>query len=104
MCAVATLKTTHIGRRYRGRLFLGGTLTETDLSEGLWIDPHLSLWQALLNAVPRQPDLILGAGAGSCDWVVYSRTQRQQLKDPYASKIVSATVSATPHWLRSRQN
>jgi len=102
-CAVVSLTTTHIGKRYRGRLFLGGTLGETDQTAGVWQSGITTLWAAYIAAVPRQPDLVAGVSPATADWSVYSRTNRTQDIDPYLSPIVSNTLRTQFRWLRSRE-
>jgi hypothetical protein len=107
MCATATIHTEHVGRRHRGRLFLGGSVTESDQASGIWDDTSgiLSLWQALLNAIPMQPDLSAEIGGDVvAHWCVYSRTQRGADFDPYASKVIGTTLHTKVHWLRSRDD
>src|SRR3954463_3246244 len=48
--AVASLSTNHIGKRYRGRTFLGGSVSEADQSAGVWQSGITTLWTAYLNA------------------------------------------------------
>jgi len=101
--AVATLSTGFAGKRHRGRVFLGGNFGETDLDFRTWQAAQLALWQAYLDAIPRQPDL---AGPGSqavAHWAVYSRTQRAQDLDPYAPAVTAVTLHNSLHWLRSRE-
>lgn len=100
---VATLRTNHIGRRHRGRVFLGGTLMEIDQVAGVWQSTLLAIWQALLDAIPHQPDLATGPSTATADWCVYSRTNRAADVDPYASHITSPLLRAPVRWLRSRQ-
>ena len=102
-CSVASLTTSHIGKRYRGRMFLGGALGEVDQSGGVWQSSIITLWNALLAAIPRQPDIATGTSASTADWVVYSRTNRAADLDPYASPVVSTTVRSQFRWLRSRE-
>lgn len=103
MCAIATLRTDHIGRRYRGRNFIGGSNTEDNLTAGIWGDTYLAYLQAMIDNVPFEPDLATGDPLGvSAHWCVYSRTARALDQDPYASHITSATVRPEPHWLRRR--
>ena len=102
-CAVATLKTNHIGRRATGRMFLGGSLFESHQNGGTWDATQLALWQAFLDAVPHSPDIALGPINPSVDWSVYSRTQRSQDVDPYLSHITAPILRSKVHWLRSRE-
>lgn len=102
-CAVATLKTANVGRRARGRMFLSGTLTELDQNGGVWQGSILALWQALLNAIPLQPDIYTGTSLSHADWAVYSRTQRAADLDPYAPHVTGAVLRTGVHWLRSRE-
>jgi len=110
MCGVATLKTQHIGRRFTGRLFLGGELVEGDQSTGQWLPAITGLWTTYLNAVPKSPDITDAVEVDRCLWSVYSRTQRTPDaahpagEDPYLSKIVSMPIRPNVHWLRSRDD
>lgn len=103
ICAVAGLRTAHIGRRFRGRLFLGGSVQEGDINGELFNGSINGLRDAFVAAIPRQPDIASGVSTSVCNWVVYSRTQRAQDVDPYANAIVSVTNDRHVHWLRSRQ-
>lgn len=102
-CGVVSLRTEHIGRRARGRMFLGGTLTELDQNAGVWQSSILAIWQQLLDAIPHQPDLATGTSDSVADWVVYSRTNRAADVDPYASKVTTPVLRTAVRWLRSRQ-
>jgi hypothetical protein len=103
-CAVATLKTDNIGRRHTGRIFLGGTTLEGDQNAGNWTGSGIvSLWDALLAAIPREPDIAAGVSDATAKWCVYSRTQRAANLDPYASAINAVVRRGPVHWLRSRE-
>jgi hypothetical protein len=103
LCGVATLLTANVGRRYRGRLFLGGTPTESDQANGVWGTLQLGRWQALLDVIPRQPDLTADAGTVThADWSVFSRTNRAEDVDPYLGHVISVNLRTQCHWLRSR--
>lgn len=102
-CAVASLRTANIGRRARGRMFLGGTLTEADMTDAAWDPTMTALWQALLDAIPRQPDISPPGSESTANWCVYSRTQRAANLDPYAPHVQQVLLSNEVHWLRSRQ-
>jgi hypothetical protein len=103
ICGVATLMTDHIGRRARGRIFLGGTLTEDDQAGGgVRMDRIGVAWTAFLDAIPKQPDIVAGASGASAKWCVYSRTQRAANLDPYANAIQAYLIRPTLHYLRSR--
>lgn len=104
LCAVATLKTEHIGRRHTGRLFLGGSLHEDEIFGNAWQTNATVLWQNLLNVIPQQPDLVSGASAAVANWVVYSRTNRGEDIDPYASRVITPVLHSKVHWLRSRDD
>ena len=101
-CPVATLQTAHFGRRFRGRTFLLGPIAEGDQNAGTIGSSQLVKWQDYLDAIPRQPDLASGVSASTANWCVYSRTQRAQMKDPYANAITSAILHNSVHFLRSR--
>ena len=102
-CAVASLSTSHIGKRYRGRTFLGGSVSEGDQSGGVWQSGITTLWAAYLAAIPRQPDVSTGNSQSTCTWGVYSRTNRAADIDPYISPVVSTTIRTQFRWLRSRE-
>lgn len=102
-CGVASLLTAHIGKRYRGRTFLGGTLGETDQTAGVWQSGITTLWNAYLAAIPLQPDIATGVSTSVANWCVYSRTNRAADIDPYASAVVSKTLRTQFRWLRSRE-
>lgn len=104
LCGVATLKTEHVGRRHTGRMFVGGSMGETMIDYNNWNGTQLALWQLFIDAIPRQPDISGGAGPQNANWCVYSRTNRAEDVDPYASKITSAVLHSRVHWLRSRDD
>jgi hypothetical protein len=102
--AVCTLLTTHIGRRHRGRLFIGGSWDETDIAGNNFVTGtgHWTAVQNYIAAIPRQPDLALGTSDAVANWCVYSRTQRKDNGPEYASRITSTVLHDLIHWLRSR--
>ena len=102
-CGVASLTTDHIGKRYRGRTFLGGSTSEADQTGGVWQSGITTLWNTYLAAVPKQPDLATGVSVSVANWVVYSRTNRAQDVDPYASAVQSFAIRSQFRWLRSRE-
>jgi hypothetical protein len=102
ICAVHTLRTAHIGRRFRGRLFIGGSVQEGDINGETFNGSINGLRDAFVAAIPRQPDLAEGPSTSVANWCVYSRTQRAQDLDPYANTITSVSNSRVIHWLRSR--
>lgn len=102
VCGLATLRTDHIGRRYRGRIFLPGTLVEADQNAGVWNVFPLTAWQTFLDAIPREPDIVTGTSESTAKWGVYSRTQRSQNRDPYISPVTSTVLRSRVHFLRSR--
>jgi hypothetical protein len=104
ICMVATLKTANIGRRARGRMFIGGSFVEGDQDAGVWNTFPLTAAQTLLDAIPRQPDLAEGANSSTAYWCVYSRTQRAQNLNPYAPSVTDAILKTDVHWLRSREH
>lgn len=97
------LKTDHIGRRFRGRNFLGGLVEEGVQNDGQWSAGKLASEVTWMGFIPREPDIALGSSGSSADWSVYSRTQRAADLDPYLSKITSVVVTPYVHWLRSRR-
>lgn len=103
-CVVAKLLTGHVGRRFRGRMFLPPIFEETATSNGLLGLGKASVYQTFLDAIPREPDLVTGVGDGSAHWCVYSRTNRAADVDPYASAITEVVLGTRLRWLRSRGN
>lgn len=102
VCAVATLKTARIGRRYRGRLFLPGQFDENDQTNGSFNAFATVRLGVFLAAIPRQPDIATGPSSSSAVWSVFSRTQRGQNLNPYLSPVTDAVLRLPLHWLRSR--
>lgn len=102
-CGVASVATNHIGKRYRGRIFLGGSVSEADQSAGVWQSGITTLWAAYIAAIPKTPDIAFGPSASTATWCVYSRTQRTEGLNPYASPVVSTTIRTQFRWLRSRE-
>lgn len=102
-CAVAAIQTDHIGKRYRGRTFLGGSIGEIDQSAGTWQSGALTLWTSYLAAIPKQPDIATGFSTSVADWVVYSRTNRAVDQNPYASKVQAYSIRSKVRWLRTRE-
>ena len=103
-CAVASLRTDHIGRSFRGRSFLPPGWSEGDQDNGVWAtgSAYLIRAQAFLDAIPVEPDLVFGASDTVCHWTVYSRTRRARGLDPYATDVTSKSLETAVHWLRSR--
>lgn len=102
ICGINTWLTGHIGRRFRGRMFMGGSILEDDQDAGLVGSSILVPWQAFLDAIPKQPDLATGASEATAKLCVYSRTQRAANLDPYASAITGNVLRNKLHYLRSR--
>lgn len=102
-CGVASLLTSHIGKRYRGRVFLGGSTSEADQTGGVWQSGITTLWNAYLAAIPLQPDIATGVSLSVANWGVYSRTNRAADIDPYISPVISKVLRTQFRWLRSRE-
>jgi hypothetical protein len=100
-CAVVTLGTGFHGRRFRGRLFLGGDIRQADDADGVWLSGQKTVWQTFIDAIPLAPTDALWAG--DVEWVVYSRTQRAATLTPFASAVTTKTLRDSVHWLRSRE-
>lgn len=99
---VVKLLTGHVGRRFRGRIFVPGVYKETTQAGGLWSTALKDSIDVLVDAIPREPDLAGPGVTASAHWCVYSRTQRAANLDPYASAVVSATVNPMVHFRRRR--
>ena len=102
ICGVAKLTTALVGRRHTGRIFIALQASEAMQSGGLWSSSMLSAFDAILDTVPRQPDLVSGYSWSTAKWSVYSRTARAADQDPYLSEITGVTIRAQLHSLRSR--
>jgi hypothetical protein len=102
-CVVAKLVTDTIGRRHTGRSFFGGTFRESAQTNGAWSSGVIATYVAILNSIPKEPDIAVGVSTSTAKWCVYSRTQRAANADPYASPVQSYTVRSRVHWLRSRE-
>jgi hypothetical protein len=102
-CTVTTLKTAHIGRRFTGRMFVSGIVNEAKQNNGLWDPSWITLVDAYVAAIPKEPDVGGPVSPATARWCVFSRTQRAQSLDPYASAVKSHFTHQEVHWLRSRQ-
>lgn len=103
ICMIATLLTGSIGKRYTGRMHIGGSWRVTDYVNDTWQSSALTLAETFLAAIPVQPDISTGVSPAGCNWCVYSRTQRAQHLDPYASHITSYLKRTSVRYLRTRQ-
>src|SRR5690349_6858349 len=93
MCIVAKLTTEHVGRRFRGRNFFGGDRGEGEQNDGVWDSSIITyIDEDLLGVVPQQPDISPPLSSSTARWCVYSRTQRAQDLDPYASAVTGWSV------------
>lgn len=102
-CFLCTLRTPHIGKRFRGRMFLPWPLQEGDQADGNIIAGSITAAETYLAAIPRVPDVAGPGSLATCTWGVYSRTQREQNADPYINAVTSHTIHPEVHVLRSRQ-
>lgn len=104
-CAVQyTFRTKHIGRRFRGRMWVPFPMTEDDQQDGDVVSIPV-LTDAFIAAIPRQPDAAAGGpSVAVATWSVYSRTQRAQGRDPYLNEITSTKMAKRVRVLRSRMN
>lgn len=103
MCVVATVMTEHIGRRHRGRKYVGGSWGEGEQTDGNWESTALTLVSNYLNSFPLQPDIATGTSDATAKLCVYSRTARALNQNPYASKVTAFVPRSPVHWLRSRE-
>jgi hypothetical protein len=101
-CLVVTLRSASIGRRFTGRMFIGGSPSEADQEDGVWASTILARVATLLAAIPHQPDIAESESSSTAKWCVYSKTQRVGDFDPYASAIVTTQRRTAVHWLRTR--
>lgn len=105
VCAVATLRTAKIGRRFRGRVFIGGTHSNSHIVGNDFTAGYMTFIGPYLAAVPFQPDIVPGGGivgGSQANWCVYSRTQRAADLDPYAEHVTAYATHNQVHWLRRR--
>lgn len=102
MCGMATLRTGRIGRSFRGRMFLPPVWSDNSIDGGVLAGAQFVNYQGLVASIPLQPDLVTGAGAGTANLCVYSRTRRALNHDPYAQHVTAITLDNTVRWLRSR--
>lgn len=102
-CAVVVkLNTSHIGRRFRGRTWLGGSRSEGEQANGVWGSTFVTGCGTFMGTIPMQPDISPPLSPSTARWCVYSRTQRAANLDPYASAVSSYTVRSLVHTIRSR--
>ena len=102
ICGLVSLKTAHIGRRFRGRWFLMGQFDEVGQNGGVWSGGVIGVMDDLIASIPREPDLADGVSTSTARWCIYSRTQRAANADPYASAVTDAIRRDQLHYLRSR--
>jgi len=103
-CVVFGLATAHIGRRYRGRVFVGGSPGEIDINGNNWEGTWLTKAAEYVSALPKQPDVAGGITDATCKLSVYSKAQRAALLDPYLSAVTNIETRTAVHWRRSRAN
>src|SRR3954447_8912298 len=102
-CVVAKLTTDRIGRRYSGRIFIGGAYDEGDQNDGAWSNLCLLRTQTLMDAIPKEPDLSAEwGGSAKATWCVYSRTARAENASTYLAHVGSYSQRTPVHWLRRR--
>lgn len=99
---VVALLTAHIGRRFRGRTWLSGNPDEGWQTSGTWTAAIMTAFNAVMGSIPLEPDIAPSASDATAKWCVYSRTQRAQNLDPYASAVTSFVVRPVVHSLRRR--
>lgn len=102
-CTVTSLKSSHIGRRFNGRMFVSGIVNEAKQNNGVWDSSWITLVDAYIAAIPREPDVGGVVSPATARWCVYSRTQRASNLDPYASAVKTTHTHPEVHWLRSRE-
>lgn len=104
LCVVYRLDSDRIGRRYNGRLFAMGSRHEADQAAGSWTTTYLTDQGRYVNAIPHQPDISGPGSEATCNWAVYSRTNRSQGISTYLAHIQTPIVRSRLHWLRSRDS
>lgn len=99
---IASLASDLIGRRFRGRMFIGGSWGESDQDTGNWTPTAVARAKALTDAIPRQPDVSPAGSTSTANWCVYSRVARGSGATVYAADVQAVTLRTPVHWLRSR--
>jgi len=107
MTPVVKLSTPNIGRRFRGRMFVGGNWSEDNhggngVIAGTDAAGTRKLILDFVNSIPRQPDIAGGISEAEARWCVYSRTQRAADLDPYASRVTGMLLRTHFYWQRRR--
>lgn len=102
LCPLVALKSDSLGRRYNGRVFLGGSWAEGDNLNGNVESDWVGFISAEFDNVPKQPDLATGVSLANCHWVIYSRTARAANQTPYTADVTSFVVRSPFHYLRNR--
>lgn len=102
-CLIASLQTDQIGRRHRGRIFVGGSWGEIDQTNGLWNATAIARAKTFTDAIPHTPVAAAAGSTSTCRWVVYSRTARRLADADYYAPVQTVVHKSPVHWLRSRQ-
>lgn len=102
LCAMATVHTAHIGRSFRGRIFLPPLWSDAQIDAGVVAGAQLGNYNAFIAAIPIAPDLSTWTDT-TANLCVYSRTRRAANAGSYAEHATSITLDTTVRWLRSRK-
>lgn len=107
LCAVLSLKTQLVGRRYRGHQFLPPSTIQADVT-GAGFTVAGAYWVAVLAYAAKLQTGCLptptwtGSTLSSWTLCVFSTMAAKTLTPPYASGVFSVVATNRSHWLRSR--
>jgi hypothetical protein len=108
ICAIVTLNTDTVGRRYRGHVFMPPSLRQLDQGDGVF--PTGSPYMVAIAALITELNKTLETAGGShyanrwndVDMVVYSRKARSLDESQFYAQVQSLIRRTPIHWLRSR--
>lgn len=101
-CGMLTLRTDHIGRSFRGRMFLPPVWSDASIDNGVLAGSQFTNYGAVRTAIPLAPDVVTGPSTATAHLCIYSRTRRARSASDYAAHVSSITLDNTVRWLRSR--
>jgi len=98
---IIRLKTDTSSRSARGYTTPPDPIDGGTITAGQWSTSYMTLLNAFAALLDNSFDL--GSVTPThVNPVCYSRTRHRASEDPFAFKVVNATVNPTPHWRRSR--
>jgi hypothetical protein len=107
LCAVASLKTALVGRRYRGHLFLPPSLDQasisgTGFSSGNYLTAVNNFVAKLVNGTAAPTPTWTGSTLSGWTLAVFSRTAAAAGQNPVFAYCTAVVQNGSIHWLRSR--